>query len=89
MPERRKVLDLLHGRFHLAFTKKYWDTHSAIEVYRLLRVYDPSQAPAMEKHIQAYTHLKPLVNPSAELYEQWTAYQHCESREPDTWFGSC
>nr|XP_023672281.1 uncharacterized protein LOC111846387 [Paramormyrops kingsleyae] len=55
MAERRKVLDQLHDAFHLAFTKfsKHWDTHPAKEVYRLVRVFDPRQAPAMEKQIQA------------------------------------
>lgn len=36
----------------------------------------------MEKQISAYTTLKPMANPSAELCEQWMAYHHCVSREP-------
>lgn len=84
MAEKRRALDNLHDAFHLAFTKfsKHWDTHPAKEVYRLIRVFDPRQAPAMEKNIQPYTQLKTLANPSAELYEQWTAYQRFVSREP-------
>nr|XP_057913311.1 uncharacterized protein LOC131107370 [Doryrhamphus excisus] len=82
--EKREVLDNLHEAFHLAFTKfsKHWDQHPAREVYRLLRVFDPRQAPAMEKRIEAYTTLKPMANPSPELSEEWMAYQHCVSREP-------
>lgn len=82
MAERRKVLDLITDVFQLAFTK-HWDTHPAKEVYRLGRVFDPRQAPAMEKQIQAYTQLKPLADLSAEFHEQWTAY-HLH-----TWSGSC
>lgn len=69
--EKRDVLDNLHDAFHLAFTKfsKHWDTHPARDVYRLARVFDPRQAPAMEKQIEAYSTLKPLANPSAELSE--------------------
>lgn len=79
MRQRREVLDHLHDAFHLAFTKfsKHWDIHPAKEVYRLVRVFDPRQAPAIE----GYTQLKPLANPSAELSEEWTAYQHCVSTE--------
>ncbi|CAM4569641.1 unnamed protein product [Leuciscus chuanchicus] len=36
----------------------------------------------MEKQIEAYSTLKPLANPSAELSEQWLAYQQCVSRDP-------
>ncbi|KAI7804100.1 hypothetical protein IRJ41_023986 [Triplophysa rosa] len=81
--ERREVLDHLHDAFHLAFTKfsKHWDTHSAKEIYKLVRVFDPRQAAAMEKQIEAYAQLKPLANPSAELTEEWIAYQYCVSRE--------
>ncbi|KAK1889393.1 Phosphoglucosamine mutase, partial [Dissostichus eleginoides] len=80
--ERKQVLDDLHDAFHLAFTKfsKHWDTHPAREIYKLIRVFDPRQAPAMEKRMEAYTSLIPMANPSQELSEQWIAYQH--SREP-------
>lgn len=61
---------------------KHWDTHPAREVYRLARVFDPRQAPAMEKQIEAYTQLKPMASPSTELSEEWIAYQHCVSRKP-------
>ncbi|XP_036978819.1 uncharacterized protein LOC119033181 [Acanthopagrus latus] len=63
--EKRNVLDNLHDAFHLAFTKfsKHWDTHPARDVYRLTRVFDPRQAPAMEKQIEAYSTLKPMANP--------------------------
>ena len=78
------MLDNLHDAFHLAFTKflKHWDTHPAREVYRLTRAFDPRQAPAMEKQIEVYSTLKPKANPSAELSEQWMAYQQCVSRDP-------
>ena len=82
--ERNVVLESLHDAFHLAFTNfsKHWDIHPAREVYRLVRVFDPRQAPAMEKSIEAYNTLKPMANPSPELSEQWIAFQHCVSREP-------
>lgn len=82
--EKKDVLDNLHDAFHLAFTKfsKHWDTHPARNVYRMARVFDPRQAPAMEKQIEAYSTLKPLANPSAELNEQWLAYHQCVSRDP-------
>lgn len=72
--ERGEVLDRFHDAFHLAFTKfsKHWDSQR--EVYRLVRVFDPRQAPAMAKQIEAYTQLKPLANPSAELSKEWIAY---------------
>ena len=68
----------------MAFTKfsEHWDIHPAREVYRLVSVFDPRQAPAMEKSIEAYNTLKPMANPSPELSEQWIAFQHCVSREP-------
>lgn len=84
--EKKDVLDNLHDAFNLAFTKfsKHWDTHPARDVYRMARVFDPRQAPAMKKQIEAYSTLKPLANPSAELSEQWLAYQQCVSRDPLT-----
>lgn len=61
--EKKDVLDNLHDAFHLTFTKfsKHWDTHPARDVYRMARVFDPIQAPAMEKQIEAYSTLKPLA----------------------------
>ncbi|XP_035282908.1 uncharacterized protein LOC118232230 [Anguilla anguilla] len=83
MRVKREILDNLHEAFHLAFNKfsKHWDGHPAKEVYRLLRVFDPRQAPAMEKQIEHYAKLQPLAHPSAELSEQWLVYQQCVRNE--------
>ena len=82
--EKKNVLDNFCDAFHFAFTNfsKHWDSHPARDVYRLIRVFDPRQAPAMEKQIEAYSTLKPMANPSAELSEQWMAYHQRVPRDP-------
>lgn len=81
--QKRDVLDNFHDAFHAAFAKysKHWDVHPAKEIYKQVRVFDPRQAPAMEKRIESYMALKPLVNPPPDLSEEWTAYHHCVSKE--------
>lgn len=66
------MLDHLHNGFHIAFEKfsKHWDVHPAKKIYKIIRVFDPRQAPAMERHIEAYGTLWELRTPaSPELSE--------------------
>lgn len=80
MPKKRHI----HDVFHIAFEKfsKHWDVHPAKKIYKMIRVFDPRQAPAMERHIEAYGTLWELRTPaSPELSEQWAAYQHCVRNE--------
>lgn len=79
MQQKRDVLDHLHDGFHIAFEKfsKHWDVHPAREIYKMIRVFDPRQAPAMERYVEAYGTLWALKSPSPELSEEWAAYQHC------------
>lgn len=81
--KKKTVLDYLHDAFHIAFEKfsKHWDVHPAKQVYKMIRVFDPRQAPAMERQIEAYGTLSALKTPSAELSEEWAAYQHCVRNE--------
>ena len=75
------TISMMHSTWPSEFSK-HWYTHPAREVYRLARVFNPRQAPAIEKQIEAYTQLKPMASPSTELSEEWIAYQHNVSREP-------
>lgn len=83
MSNKRDVLDHLHDGFHTAFEKfsKHWDVHPARQIYQLVRVFDPRQAPAMERQIEAYGTLWGFKSPSPELSEEWATYHHCVRNE--------
>lgn len=50
-------------------------------IYKMIRVFDPRQASAMERQTEAYGTLWELRTPSPELSEQWATYQHCVRNE--------
>lgn len=55
MRQKRDVLDRLHDGFHIAFEKvsKHWDVHPVRKINKMIRVFDPRQAPAMERQVAA------------------------------------
>ncbi|KAL2076462.1 hypothetical protein ACEWY4_027926 [Coilia grayii] len=51
------------------------------QIYQLVRVFDPRQAPAKERQIEAYGTLWGFKSPSPELSEEWATYHHCVRNE--------
>ena len=71
------VLELFMGGFRLAhrkFCKHIENKKTAVEMFKIIRIFDPIQRPTLPRDITQYSNLKGFSSAGAQLLDEWAIY---------------
>ena len=71
------VLELFMGGFRLAhrkFCKHIENQKTAVEMFKSIRIFDPTQRPTLPRDITQYSNLKGFSSAGTQLLDEWAIY---------------